>query len=129
MHRCGMFLLVGVLGCGVAITGCRPNDEPAPSAQLASATVDLPVYGMDCEGCVAAVRRMIERVPGVVSCEVDLDGQVAHIGVTDQADTEMLVRAVEEAGFITEPSDDMDGSGHDHEHGDDQEHGDEHGHS
>jgi copper chaperone CopZ len=121
MHRCGMFVLVGVLGCGVAITGCRPGDETESVAQLASATIELPVYGMDCDGCVAAVRRMIERVPGVVSCDVDLDGQVAHIGVTDEADRAMLVRAVKEAGFSTDPSH-GDGAGHGHDHDHDHDH-------
>ena len=122
------------VGAMFTVTGCDSEGGAEPAAKLASATIEVPVYGMDCEGCVASVHRMItNRVDGVVSCEVDLDGQVARVQVTDEVDRAMLVAAIEAAGFSTEPSEgdggheDEHGHDHDHDHGDGHDHDHDHG--
>jgi copper chaperone len=63
-------------------------------------TVELKVEGMDCEGCVKSVTRMLSGVAGVSRVEVSLAGASAKVtydpaksGVAD------FKRAVERAGY------------------------------
>jgi copper chaperone len=63
-------------------------------------TVELKVEGMDCEGCVKSVTRMLSGVPGVQKVDVSLAGASATVtydpaksGVAD------FKRAVERAGY------------------------------
>ena len=67
--------------------------------------VPLPIAGMTCDHCVAAVRRALEAVPGVRSATVDLNAGRAEVTLEpDQADVARLRRAVEAAGYSV-PSD------------------------
>jgi len=63
-------------------------------------TVELKVEGMDCEGCVKSVTRVLSAVPGVVDLEVSLDRGEARFkydpSMSGQAE---FRRAVEDAGF------------------------------
>lgn len=63
-------------------------------------TVELKVEGMDCQGCVKSVTRMLSAVPGVSGVEVSLEQASARVtydpakaGVAD------FRRAVERAGY------------------------------
>ena len=63
-------------------------------------TVELKVEGMDCDGCVKSVTRMLSGVPGVEKVQVSLAGASARVtydpakvGVAD------MKRAVERAGY------------------------------
>jgi copper chaperone len=63
-------------------------------------TVEIKVEGMDCEGCVKSVTRMLSGVPGVEKVDVSLAQGNAKVtydparsGVAD------LRRAVERAGY------------------------------
>jgi copper chaperone len=63
-------------------------------------SVELKVEGMDCEGCVKSVTRMLSAVPGVSSVDVSLAQARARVtydpakaGVAD------FKRAVERAGY------------------------------
>ena len=63
-------------------------------------TVELKVEGMDCEGCVKSVTRMLSGVPGVQEVDVSLAEARAKVtydpakaGVTD------MKKAVERAGY------------------------------
>ncbi len=63
-------------------------------------TVELKVEGMDCDGCVKSVTRMLSGVPGVEKVQVSLAGanarvtyDPAKVGVAD------MKRAVERAGY------------------------------
>ena len=62
----------------------------------------LTVGGMTCNGCVAAVTRVLTRVPGVVSAEVDLS--TARATVVGSADPKALVAAVVGAGYEAAPA-------------------------
>ena len=42
-------------------------------------TVELKVEGMDCEGCVKSVTRMLSGVPGVTAVEVSLEKNQARV--------------------------------------------------
>jgi len=57
---------------------------------------------MTCEGCVKSVTRVLERVEGVNAVEVSLDEGSARITARDDVPTEVLIAAVEKAGFEAE---------------------------
>ncbi|HEV2545707.1 MAG TPA: heavy metal-associated domain-containing protein [Stellaceae bacterium] len=57
----------------------------------------LAISGMTCNGCAAAVTRVLSRVPGVASVEVDLAG--ARAAVAGTADPQDLLRAIAAAGY------------------------------
>ena len=63
-------------------------------------TVELKVEGMDCEGCVKSVTRMLSGLPGVATVEVSLEKRRATVSY-DPAKSGLaeLKRAVERAGY------------------------------
>ena len=63
-------------------------------------TVELKVEGMDCEGCVKSVTRMLSAVPGVSSVDVSLAQARARL-IYDPAKAGLadFKRAVERAGY------------------------------
>jgi copper chaperone len=63
-------------------------------------TIELKVEGMDCEGCVKSVTRMLSGVPGVQSVDVSLAEARARV-TYDPARTTVpdMKKAVVRAGF------------------------------
>ena len=61
----------------------------------------LAITGMTCNGCAAAVTRVLSRVPGVAKVEVDLAG--ARAAVAGTADPQDLLRAIAAAGYGAHP--------------------------
>ncbi|HEY4171707.1 MAG TPA: cation transporter, partial [Rhodopila sp.] len=61
-------------------------------------TVDLAISGMTCASCVKRVETVLSRVPGVTSASVNLATERAQV-IAVSADTAMLIRAVEKAGY------------------------------
>jgi len=62
-----------------------------------SSNVEFAISGLRCGGCVDAVVRALEGVPGVERCEVDLESGRAKISGT--APDSLLKAAVREAGY------------------------------
>ena len=63
-------------------------------------TVELKVEGMDCEGCVKSVTRMLSGVPGVAAVEVSLEKQNATVSYDPaKSGPADFQRAVERAGY------------------------------
>jgi copper chaperone CopZ len=63
-------------------------------------TVELKVEGMDCEGCVKSVTRMLSGVPGVEEVDVSLAGGSARVTYDPaRSGVAQLKRAVERAGY------------------------------
>ena len=63
-------------------------------------TVELKVEGMDCQGCVKSVTRMLCGVPGVEKVDVSLEqGRAAVTYDPAKAGVAEFKRAVERAGF------------------------------
>ena len=57
------------------------------------------VNGMKCDGCVAAVKDALARLPGLVEAHVDLDaGTATVVGMVDPA---AVSRALTEIGYPT----------------------------
>jgi Cu+-exporting ATPase len=62
-------------------------------------TFSLHVEGMDCGGCVGAVERALQLVPGVVKARADLAGKRATVEAAETVTAADLVNAVERAGY------------------------------
>ena len=63
-------------------------------------TVELKVEGMDCEGCVKSVTRMLSGVPGVQQVQVSLADASARVTYDPaQATVPAMKKAVERAGY------------------------------
>jgi copper chaperone len=63
-------------------------------------TVELQVEGMDCEGCVKSVTRMLSGVAGVESVDVSLAQGRARVTYDPaKAGPAQLKRAIERAGY------------------------------
>ena len=63
-------------------------------------TVELKVEGMDCEGCVKSVTRMLSGVPGVQKVDVSLAQASARVTYDPaKSDLAQFKRAVERAGY------------------------------
>ena len=63
-------------------------------------TIELKVEGMDCQGCVKSVTRMLSGVAGVEKVDVSLENASARV-TYDPAKSGIpeFKRAVERAGF------------------------------
>ncbi len=68
---------------------------------IATATLELPITGMTCANCAAAVERTLnKKVPGVVKASVNFASEVAHVEyIPSLVDAESIARAVEDAGY------------------------------
>lgn len=63
-------------------------------------TILLPITGMVCDGCVAAVRAALESLPGVTGAEVSPENNQALVHYDpSQASMDDFRRAVEAAGY------------------------------
>lgn len=62
--------------------------------------VELKVEGMDCEGCVKSVTRMLSGLPGVAKADVSLAQASAKVTYDPaQVDLGQMKKAVERAGY------------------------------
>jgi P-type Cu2+ transporter len=73
------------------------------SHQQAHQTVTLDVTGMKCAGCVSAVEKQLQQVPGVETAIVNLVTEVATIDCDASIDPQLLAQRVTEAGFPSYP--------------------------
>lgn len=63
-------------------------------------TIDLKVEGMDCQGCVKSVTRMLTGVPGVEKVDVSLEQATASVTYDPaRSGPAEFKRAVERAGY------------------------------
>ncbi|HEX7054077.1 MAG TPA: heavy metal-associated domain-containing protein [Burkholderiales bacterium] len=65
-------------------------------------TVELEVQGMDCQGCVQSVTRMLNGVPGVAKVDVSLEQGRARVTYDPaKSGPDQLRRAIQRAGYQT----------------------------
>ena len=69
-----------------------------------SLTLTLPVLGMTCGRCVAAVKAALEAVPGVLHANVNLVASVAEVELAQDVPRQLLKAAIEAAGYQVEPA-------------------------
>jgi copper chaperone len=63
-------------------------------------TIELKVEGMDCQGCVQSVTRMMNGVPGVATVDVSLEQARARVTYDPaKSGPEQFKRAIERAGY------------------------------
>ena len=78
--------------------------EERNSTEMADTkTLNLAVTGRSCKHCQAHVKEALEKVPGVASAEVDLEGAKACVKADDSVTADALVKAVEAAGYGASP--------------------------
>ena len=66
-------------------------------------TFSLPIDGMTCGGCAAAVTSALQKVPGVLRVEVNLAERHALISSNEQLQPHALDAALTKAGFRRGP--------------------------
>ncbi|MBX3683307.1 MAG: heavy metal translocating P-type ATPase, partial [Thauera sp.] len=67
-------------------------------------TLELDIEGMSCAACVGRVEKVLQRVPGVVTANVNLAARRAHVELAGGVPTAALVEAVQKAGFGARPA-------------------------
>ena len=65
-------------------------------------TSTISVKGMTCDHCVRSVTQEIEGIDGVRSVAVDLGSGAVTVESNDDIDSDVLVAAVEHAGYEVE---------------------------
>lgn len=76
------------------------EEIPEKQARLqVGMTLSLPVEGMSCASCVGRVERALRAVPGVQSAAVNLATERADVVLSDAADAQAAIHAIEEAGY------------------------------
>lgn len=85
-------------------------DTLTDAAGVLTATLDLPITGMTCAGCVRTVERTLKKVPGVIDANVNLATEHAVVSLKPGAARRSdLVAAIEHAGYgVLELEDDAD---------------------
>ncbi len=68
-------------------------------------STELLIEGMTCASCVGRVERALRKVSGVSSASVNLASERARVEVMGVVDPEVLVKAVEAAGYKARPAD------------------------
>ncbi len=68
---------------------------------MATEHLDLPVVGMSCARCAAAVERtLLKKVPGVAQAQVNFAAETVGVDFDpEQADPQAMAQAVKEAGY------------------------------
>ncbi len=79
-----------------------------PSGSRASAPADartlvFKVSGMTCAACAVAIKESVEKVPGVISADIDFDGQLAKVTAGPRTDPRAVLNAVAAAGYKAVP--------------------------
>lgn len=65
-----------------------------------SSTLELPISGMTCASCAGRVERALAKVAGVGQVSVNLASERAHVSLQQPLDPQVLVQAVEKAGYV-----------------------------
>ncbi len=67
----------------------------------ARSTIVLNVKGMTCEGCVAAVTRVVKKADPQADVAIDLSS--GNVDITSTAERAALTAAIEKAGYEAQP--------------------------
>lgn len=102
--KAGLWVIT-VLAAGMAAFPCWSSlllTGNSASLTPAAHVLILKISGMDCAACTVAIKRSVEKVPGVLSADIDFDGRLAKIGTDFKADPQAVLKAVEAAGYKAE---------------------------
>ena len=81
------------------------ESEQQQASTISTQRLVFNVEGMDCAACAIPIVDKLEDVPGVVSATVDFEAEelVVQAGIPAPT-TDMILKAVENAGFTAEPA-------------------------
>ncbi|NNN06687.1 MAG: heavy-metal-associated domain-containing protein [Elusimicrobia bacterium] len=69
------------------------------TAPAGAQVLALKISGMGCADCVLEIRRALEKVPGVLSADVDFSAGTARVASDGTADPRAVIAAVAAAGY------------------------------
>lgn len=72
---------------------------------LGSQTLLLDIEGMSCAACVGRVEKVLQRVPGVLTVQVNLATHQARLDTLPGASAAQMLEAVRRAGFVAQSRD------------------------
>jgi copper chaperone CopZ len=92
-------LLSGVTVLG-GLTGCKTQETPAASQDATLATVVIPVEGMSCVSCAAAIKNRLRSINGVGDVEVSLGERHARVRFDpSRVSPDRLAAAINDLGY------------------------------
>jgi copper chaperone len=105
--------LLVALGC-LAPLGCKQegqntaaNTTDTTEATIKTAkvekTVVYSVKGMNCGGCASAIATKLDKMDGVVTCDVSLEGQKATVELASNGSPSDVEEAIRSLGYTVEP--------------------------
>jgi copper chaperone CopZ len=97
--------VVAVLAVALAFFPYWPSLHSAgsrASAPAAAQTLLFKVSGMTCAACTVAIKKSVEKVPGVSSADIDFDRQLLKITTSPKTDPKAVLNAVASAGYKAE---------------------------
>ncbi len=111
--------LVVALGC-LAPLGCKQDGQSSATNTTDNATdttatntatktakvektVVYSVKGMNCGGCASAIATKLDKMDGVVTCDVSLEGQKATVELADNGSPSEVEEAIRSLGYTVEP--------------------------
>lgn len=106
---CDCSLCDALSGCDSEQTGEVAATEATPGEAMttkAVKTVSLKVDGMNCMGCVNSITSKVDKMAGVLSCEVSLEQGRATIALSDAASEGDVEETIRKLGFKVEAESD-----------------------
>ena len=115
--------LVVALGC-LAPLGCKQDGQSSATDTTDNATdttatntatntatktakvektVVYSVKGMNCGGCASAIATKLDKMDGVVTCDVSLEGQKATVELAGNGSPSEVEEAIRSLGYTVEP--------------------------
>lgn len=92
----GSILLFGLSGQPQAIAAPTAVSEPATNRK----TVTIPVEGMSCVACAAAVKKALKSIDGVSNVEVSLENRTARVTyASDTLSPDSFVTIINKLGY------------------------------
>ncbi len=98
-------LTLGLVGCDL-----QNNEEPTQAAAETSQVVPtstktfvFSVKGMSCGGCASAVDTKVEKIDGVMACDVSLEQQKATVELAEGSSATDVEEAIRSLGYTVEP--------------------------
>lgn len=73
-----------------------------PAVPAGAHVLTLNIKGMDCAACTTAIKRSVEKVPGVRSADIDFAGGQATVVSDGKTDPQAVIAAVAAAGYKAE---------------------------
>ena len=64
--------------------------------------LNVKVEDMSCGHCVAAIKGMVEKVPGVMGMEASLETKIVTVTFEGDVDRVAVITAVQDAGYTPE---------------------------